>query len=46
MLNGNAMKDIEGKKYIYGHLETRQVGNGFKYTKNYIHSWKTHSTQD
>jgi hypothetical protein len=28
---------------MYGHLETRQLGNGFKYNENYIHNWKPHT---
>jgi hypothetical protein len=26
---------------MYGHLKTRQLGNGFKYNENYIHKWRT-----
>ncbi len=29
-----------------GHLETKKLGNGFKYNENYIHNWKPHPTQD
>jgi hypothetical protein len=28
---------------MYGHLEIRQLANGFKYNENYIHNWKTHT---
>ncbi len=48
MLNIDAMQDIKGEmdRNMYGHLETRQFENGIKYNENYIHKWRTHSTQD